>query len=509
LTPPRRILIIDDSPQLANVLARPLRTDKWVVDVAPNRDAAFTLLAAEDPAPYAIAFVDYNLGSYDYNGVDVVSAIAKHHRHIYIIAITGEANADVAVAMLNAGAQEFTQRLQDAKLIVAMAERKYQYLLNSALTRAAPDNSGTTLVREFSVDENQKFIGTGPRMEAMFRRIRTFAKNPFPLLIVGESGTGKELVARKIHTESGRPIKNYFALNSGAIAESLIESELFGHDKFAFTGAGAKPHPGVFRAVSGGTLFLDEVNSLPLTAQVKFLRAIQNREVTAIGTTTPVAIDTRVLAASNVDLKAAVEAGRFRADLYHRLAVFIIEIPPLRDRREDLPMLTWHFIQVHQKVWDLNITAIHPRVSEILQDHDWRANNVRELESVVQRALAMAAAAGTSEIVEEMIELQGSPARPAPTAIQTATSPQEGGGPDLSELTYTKAKEENQLRFGRAYWRAVLERAEMEISKASALSGVSANNIYTHLDTFGLREWWAETRETLKSAPTKGGKKSP
>ena len=437
----------------------------------------------------------------------MVSAIAKGHPHIYIIAITGEANADVAIAMLNAGAQEFTQRLQDSKLIVAMAERKYQYLVNNALTRAAPDNGGTSLVHEFSVDENQKFIGAGPRMEAMFRRIRTFAKNPFPLLIVGESGTGKELVARKIHMESARPIKNYIALNSGAIAESLIESELFGHEKFSFTGAGAKPHPGVFRAVSGGTLFLDEINSLPLPAQVKFLRAIQNREVTAIGTTTPVPIDTRVLAASNVDLKAAVEAGRFRADLYHRLAVFIIEIPPLRDRREDIPKLTWHFIQEHQKVWNLNITAIHPHVSEILQDHDWRANNVRELESVVQRALAMAAAAGTSEIVEEMIELQGSPSRPAPAPA--ATSPLVAGDADLFEQTYAEAQDELRKRFGRAYWWSVLVRAEMEIARAGELSGVSANNVYTHLDKFGLRDRWAETRDKLKSTPTKGGKKSP
>ena len=501
---PRRALVIDDQPIQSNLLARPLRRaiPGWEVDEVTNRAAGMARLAQADP--YTVVFVDYNLEAVGHTGADVVEEIAGRYPDIVIIGITGESTAEVAVRMYNAGAHSYINRPFETSLLLAMVEAYYKKAASGQLTRAASTPDGRELVKEFQSGEVQQFIGAGPRMEAMFRRIRRYARSPFPILIVGESGTGKELVARRIHMDSGRGAQIFRPINSGAIPADLVESELFGHKKGAFTNA-LHDYAGMFRAATKGTLFLDEINSLPLPAQVKLLRAIQNREVTALGSNEPTQIETRVVAASNADLKAAVEAGTFRQDLYHRLAIFVIEIPPLRDRREDIPKLMWHFIQTHQKVWGLNIKGVHPHVPDILQAHDWRANNVRELEAVVLRALATAAYEGLSELTPELLEIDGANPTPLPRAPDDPANPWE----DLLDQPYAEAQQQLRYRFGAAYWRAIMVAANMEIAQAAIRSGVSPTNIYAQLDKYGLRAWFDESRDNPRSPPTKGGKKRP
>jgi DNA-binding NtrC family response regulator len=231
-------------------------------------------------------------------------------------------------------------------------------------------------------------IGSGAAMTEIYRTIDAVAQNTATVLITGESGTGKELVARTIHGRSARGDRGFLAMNCGGVSDTLLDSQLFGHRRGAFTGA-VSDHDGVFAAADAGTLFLDEIADIPYPLQVKFLRAVQEREVVPLGSTRPVKVDVRLIAATHRDLEEEVREGRFRSDLFYRLNVVQIVLPPLRERREDIPLLVTHYVERYAKTFNVEPKPVEPAALERLVAYDW-PGNIRELQNLIERSFALA-----------------------------------------------------------------------------------------------------------------------
>ena len=275
----------------------------------------------------------------------------------------------------------------------------------SELTDSASDQSPT---------EFDGIVGSSPALRAALDQVRMVAPTDSTVLIEGETGTGKELIAHAIHIHSERRTRPFVKVNCAAIPTELLESELFGHERGAFTGAVAQ-RIGRFEAANGGTLFLDEIGDMPLMLQAKLLRAVQEQEIERVGGNRTIRVDVRIIAATNQDLKAMVSENRFRADLYYRLAVFPLNIPPLRKRREDIPLLTGYFVQKHARRMGRNIESIPTRALEALTDYAW-PGNIRELQNIIERSVVLS---DGPELHVCMPELEG---RPAPVALYGRTT---------------------------------------------------------------------------------------
>jgi transcriptional regulator with PAS, ATPase and Fis domain len=300
-------------------------------------------------------------------------------------------------------------------------------------------------------------------MKRVYEAITAVAGNRSNVLIQGETGTGKELVARAVHYGGTRAEKPFIALNCGSVSKTLLESQLFGHVKGAFTGA-IKDSPGYFVAAAGGTLFLDEITEIDTETQVRLLRAIQEHEVTPVGGTTPLAVDVRIVAATNRDLSAAVEDGLLRRDLYYRLSVVVIEIPPLRQRREDIPELIAYFNEHLSAEYGLSPREISPAAMELLLQHEW-PGNVRELENVIERAFALGNGAAI-----DVADL--------PTTITTRREP----GPETCGPVKTLQSTEELLV------RRALAEAGGNKSLAARTLGIDRKRLYRMIRRFGLEE---------------------
>jgi DNA-binding NtrC family response regulator len=332
-------------------------------------------------------------------------------------------------------------------------------------------------------------IGTSTAMRGVYRLVEGVAAAQSTVLILGESGTGKELVARAIHRRSARASKPFVAVNCSAVPDNLIESELFGHVKGAFTSAvGARQ--GLFELADKGTLFLDEVGDLSLAAQVKLLRALQEGEIKPVGSSTTKIVDVRVVAATNVDLREKLSSGRFREDLYYRLNVIALNLPPLRERREDVPLLAQHFLRKYARQTGKDVKRITPDALAALGAHAW-PGNVRQLENAIERAVVLAThdeltlADLPSEISGERPRVVAQPkleaAAPAPAATP-ATTPMDPAAAietlaaALAELTYPEAKKRLVRDFDRAYAAQLLQRAGGNVSEAARLAGLDRSN---------------------------------
>jgi transcriptional regulator with PAS, ATPase and Fis domain len=305
-----------------------------------------------------------------------------------------------------------------------------------------------------------EIIGKSEGLQKVFELVRKVAGTNANVLIRGESGTGKELIARAVHFNSGRSDKSFLAVNCGALPESLLESELFGHTKGSFTGA-TGDKKGLFRSAAGGTLFLDEVGEMPPSLQVKLLRALQEHEVTPVGASLPVRFDARILAATNKTLEDEVAAGRFREDLYYRLNVIEIPLPPLRERREDIPLLVKHFTGRAGRNQDDSLKEISPEAMSALVEYDW-PGNVRELENAIERAVILGPA---------VIGLDSLPPKLRnPSAAVTDGSI--GGRPSLEEME-------------RRYVMEILEAADADKTKAAEILGIDLSTLYRKLKRYG------------------------
>ena len=371
----KTVLIVDDEESLRQSLEKVLKNAGYLTIVAISGNEALELLGRQ---PIDLVLSDLKMPNGD--GLELLKSIKKKFPDIEVILLTGYGTIETAVEAMKEGAYDFITKPPKKAVILSTVERaseRQNLAQENKYLRAQLGRS--TLVEDM--------IGTS----LSFKKVREMIERVAPLLstilITGESGTGKELVARAIHRQSPRVKQKFIPINCGAIPENLIESELFGHKKGAFTGA-LRDKQGLFKVAEGGTLFLDEMANIPLNLQVKLLRAIEQKELLPVGSTTPEIVDVRIIAATNKNLMEEVERGNFREDLYYRLNVVGINIPPLRERTEDIPVLVEHFIRLNNVHLNKQIRGVEPAVLEAFMAYEWKGN-VRELENVIERAMIL------------------------------------------------------------------------------------------------------------------------
>jgi two-component system response regulator PilR (NtrC family) len=370
-----KILVVDDERSMREFLGIMLAKEGYDVTQCPDGETA--LRQAEEDI-FDLAIMDIRMPKMD--GIAVLERIKEITPETIVIMITAFASTDTAVRAMKKGAYDYITKpfkIDEIKIII-----------RNALEKRALEKENILLKRlvetKFSFDN---IIGQSPKMLAIYELMEKVAPTKTNILITGESGTGKELVAKAIHFNSPRREKAFVTVNCGAIPENLLESELFGHMKGAFTGAMYNKR-GLFEVADDGSIFLDEVGELPLSMQVKLLRILQDKEFTRVGGTESIKVDVRIISASNKDLEEAVREKKFREDLYYRLNVIQIKLPLLRERREDIALLTEHFIKKYAQELDKNIREISPDAMKVLLHYDY-PGNVRELQNIIERALAL------------------------------------------------------------------------------------------------------------------------
>ena len=371
-----RILIVDDEPALRHTISTILREEGHEVATASHGEEALAALAG---SPADLVLCDVRMPVMD--GMTFIERFSANGNGALVVMMSAYGDADTAIAAMQRGAYDWIQKPFRAEEIILVVRK--------AMEREKLRQQVRRLEEELSSLRNTKgsIVGTSESMRAAIEVARKVAPHPSTVLITGESGTGKELVARLIHEESPRANGPFVAVNCGAIPEALLESELFGHEKGAFTGA-SREKAGLFEEAHVGTLFLDEIGELPAALQVKLLRALQEGEVRRVGATSSRPIDVRVVTATNRDLQADVASGRFRADLFYRINVVVIALPPLRSRPEDIPDLLHHFMARAATRLGLPTSGISPSAMRVLAEHSW-PGNVRELENAIERALVL------------------------------------------------------------------------------------------------------------------------
>lgn len=371
------ILVVDDEKSMRELLVIVLEKDGHQVATARNGEVAVKMIEESD---FDVVLTDINMPRA--NGIDVLDAVKRIHSSTPVIMMTAFASAETAVETMKKGAYDYITKpfkIEDLQLIIKNAvEKKQLSAENTYLKTALKDKY------EFA-----NIIGKSEAMQKVFEYISKVSNSNATVLIGGESGTGKELVAKALHFNSFRKNFPFISINCGAMPENLLESELFGHEKGAFTSADSTKI-GLMEAAHKGTFFLDEIGDAPLAIQVKLLRVLQEKEFTRVGGTKPIKTDLRIIAATNRDLTACVKEKLFREDLYYRLKVISIEIPPLRERRIDIPLLARSFIAKYNKEYgqEKNIAGIDPEALKFLENYDW-PGNVRELENIIERAVVL------------------------------------------------------------------------------------------------------------------------
>jgi two-component system response regulator AtoC len=397
----RRVLVVDDEENLRLVLRTFLRKHGYEVEVAETAEAALGLLDAFGPD-----FVLADVRMPGMSGIELCAELRARSSMATVVVMSAFGSVELALEAMKAGAYDYISKpfQQDEVLLVLKKAEEREALRreNRALKEAIRNES------RFG-----QMLGRSEAMREVFRTIDKVAGYKTTVLVTGESGTGKELVARALHDQSPRADAPFVAVNCGAIPEALLESELFGHKKGAFTDAHADKL-GLFAEADGGTLFLDEIGELPMALQVKLLRALQESTIRRLGDTKDRKVDVRVVAATVRDLKREVEASRFREDLYYRLNVLQIVVPPLRARREDIPMLVEHFVDRNNRRLGTSVRGIEAKAQKLLLEYHW-PGNVRELENLVERAVVLSE--GDVLTVADLPERVREPSDPVAVAL--------------------------------------------------------------------------------------------
>ncbi|MDB4942328.1 MAG: Response regulator of zinc sigma-54-dependent two-component system [Labilithrix sp.] len=409
------VLVVDDEPGLRDMLTILFKRERYDVTACPGFASAREAIR-NTPVPFGVVLTDLMMP--DGSGLDVLSLARERSPGTEVILMTAHSSVETAIEAMKRGAYDFVTKpfaTAELRALVAKAFEKGALVAENARLRAQVD-------RQHPKD----LLGHSAAMKKVFELIGKVAASRSTVLITGESGTGKERIANAIHALSDRKDKPMRVLNCGAIPESLVESELFGHEKGAFTGA-INRRLGIFREAEGGTVFLDEVGELPLGMQVKLLRVLQERKVRGIGESTETDVDVRVLAATNRAVEEDVRNGKFRQDLYYRLNVIRVDVPPLRERREDVGELAAHFLERGRREHDKSIRGFSPDALRALDAYDF-PGNVRELENIVERAVALASGPliGLGDLPHEV---SGAVARPSSALLELPEN-----GCDLDEV---------------------------------------------------------------------------
>jgi two-component system response regulator PilR (NtrC family) len=391
-----KVLVVDDEPGLRQMLTILLRRQGYEVVTVAGCAAAREAID-QSPQPFPLVLTD--LAMPDGSGLDVLAHAKQRATTTEVIVITAHSTVENAIGAVRAGAYDFVRKPFDTGELIALVAKaleKHEIVRENRRLRA-------------QIAASPELIGRSPAMRAVLDLVGRIAPTRTTVLLTGESGTGKERVARAIHRASDRRDAPFLVVNCGALPEALMESELFGHEKGAFTGAASR-HVGLFREADGGTLLLDEVGELPLPLQVKLLRVLQERRVRPVGATQEVAVDVRVLAATNRNVEEAVAEGTLRQDLYYRLNVIRIELPPLRDRRDDVPLLAERFVRRFAEEMDKDVVGFTSDAARALATYAF-PGNVRELENIVERAVALASsrAIGLGDLSPDIVGSVGSP----------------------------------------------------------------------------------------------------
>ena len=371
-----RLLVVDDEEGIRTTLEVLFRRAGYRVTMAA--DGTQAAAAIRDEEPFDLVVTDLMMPGLD--GLEVLRRAKERSAETQVLVITAHATVEKAIAAMRSGAYDFVQKpysLEELKVLTEKALEKRRLLGENLQLRARVAGRHTF----------GEIVGRSERMADVIALCRRAAQIPTNVLVTGESGTGKELVARAIHHEGSRAGKPFVVVDCGAIPETLIESELFGHTKGAYTGA-VSAQPGLFRSADGGTVFLDEVAELPMPLQVKLLRVLQERVVKPVGGVDEISVDVRVIAATNRDLEAEVQGGRFREDLFYRLNVLRIELPPLRERVADIEPLARHFLRKYNEQLGRSIRGFGPAAVQALLVHEY-PGNVRELANAIERAVAL------------------------------------------------------------------------------------------------------------------------
>ena len=459
---PLRIAVVDDEVAVVRAIARLLALyDIEPVHLHTSAEIEHLLASAGVDDPYDVIVLDVNMPAY--NGLEILHRLRGRGSPTAIVMLTGDATATTATEALRAGAYHYVVKANvDDRFVEVLRMAAGQTALARRL-RQPPPSAG--------FDLEGTLVGDSPLTSELRQRIRQVASSSVNVLITGESGTGKEVVARALHGLSARSDQPFVPINCGSIPGGLIDSELFGHVRGSFTGATAA-RPGVFVEADHGTLFLDEIGDMPLAVQARLLRAIQNGEVRPVGGDTARTIDVRVLAATNVDLARAVANGQFRADLLFRLNVVNLTVPPLRERREDLPALIAVLLRKHATD---GVPDVSPRTLEAMYAYPW-PGNVRELENALLHALAMK----TGGVIEPT-DLPPSIGGRAKLASGSGVLNRLADGMPLTE-----AKRAAALEFERTYLVQLMERAQGSVSAAARLAGIDRTNFRRLLQRHGI-----------------------
>ena len=437
------LLVVDDDADLLRLLSMRLTANGYRVTTADSAEAALARLAAERPD---LVISDVRLP--DRDGLALFDEIRRQHASLPVILLTAHGSIPDAVEATSKGVYGYLTKPFDSRVLLD----KVQQALNLGSA------GSTTPVRHADDSWRSAIVSRSSRMAELLEETRMVASSDASILIRGESGSGKELLARAIHLASPRGAAPFVAINCGAIPEQLLESELFGHIKGAFTGASSS-HEGLFQAADGGTLFLDEIGDMPLALQVKLLRVLQERAVRPVGSTRAVPIDVRILSATHRDLDLAMAEGQFREDLYYRLNVVSLSLPQLAERREDIPLLASHFLQQLADKYRKSVNGFAPEAMEALVTAPW-PGNVRQLYNVVEQVCALT----TTPLIPLSLVLR---------ALRL---------PSMEALTYADAKQ----RFERNYLIQLLKLTDGNVSDAARLADRNRTEFYRLLQKHEL-----------------------
>jgi two-component system nitrogen regulation response regulator NtrX len=452
-----RVLVVDDEAEIRRSVRMILEYEGYDVQEASSGPEALALIEREPPD---LAFLDIKMGGMD--GLETLQKIRQANDALPVVIISGHGTVSTAVEATKLGAFDFIEK--------PLASERVLVTIRNALDQGRLRDENRTLKR--AVEARHQMVGESPAVREIWDKIKRAAPTTATVLLLGESGSGKELVARAIHRNSLRSRDRFVQVNCAAIPEELIESELFGHEKGSFTGATEK-QIGKFEQADRGTIFLDEVGDMSPKTQAKVLRVLQEGEVERLGSARTIKVDVRVIAATNKDLEAEIEKGTFREDLYFRLSVIPIRVPPLRDRREDIPVLVRHFVDLFSRENNRRPQRFTPAALDFMKNARWKGN-VRELRNTVERLLIMTP--GDTIDVDDLREVV--------RVEKQAPAAEAASSPHIAPGTLKEFKESAERKF----LVEKLREHAWNISKTAEVIGTPRSNLYKKLEQYAITE---------------------